>query len=394
MEKAKTYCVMPHIGMQIQHSGRLTVCNHNMLEFRNPQGNLVQVHKDRLRDSWNATERQEIKDSLDNGIVHPQCHGCFDKEAAGLTSQRTRLSSAFKDLAPSETQPRVLIIKPGNTCNLACRMCSPETSSAWYSDAYKLSVKNHKFIGSFQDYTRTFDNERDGFHSNNENFWEDLKEWIPNTTFIDIYGGEPFLSQGLFRSLEWAADQGLSHNTSLQLSTNLTIYNERYLEILSKYKSLRINLSIDSHVPEQLNYIRHPCDPEQILNNLQKFKNYFAGFKNVELHITLTVTPFNIYNLDNIQRELSKYIPVDDSFNYVHVPTRYDIRILPHDVKIAILKKINKPKIADYLLQTIDPTGHIFKEFWAETQDLDSYRNQSFQSAFPEYYDILAPYVN
>jgi hypothetical protein len=70
------------------------------------------------------------------------------------------------------------------------------------------------------------------------------------------------------------------------------------------------------------------------------------------------------------------------------------VRILPDAVKHLIVEKINKPKIADYLLQTVDPTGRIFKEFWNETQYLDSLRNQSFQSAFPEYYDILAPYAN
>jgi len=393
MEKSKTYCVMPHIGMQIQHSGRLTVCNFNTLEFTNPAGNLIQVHKDRLHDSWNAKERQQIKHSLDHGIVHPQCHGCFDKEAAGLSSQRTKFNNAFGDLEPSATQPRVLVIKPGNVCNLACRMCTPEASSAWYPDAYKLSLRNREFTGSFHDYTRTFNNERDGFHPDNENFWQDLREWIPNTTFVDIYGGEPFLSTGLLKSLTWVADQGMAHNTALRLSTNLTVYNEQYLDMLSKYKSLRINLSIDSHVPDQLGYIRYPCDPDQILSNLQKFKDYFSTNKNVNLSITLTVTPFNIYNLDVIHRELSKYLQFDE-FNYVHTPVKYDVRILPDAVKQLIVEKINKPKIADYLLQTVDPTGRIFKEFWNETHYLDSVRHQSFQSAFPEYYAILAPYAN
>jgi MoaA/NifB/PqqE/SkfB family radical SAM enzyme len=392
MEKSKTHCVMPHIGMQIQHSGRLSVCNQNPLEFRNSKGTLVQVHKDRLRDSWNAPERQAVKDALDNGVPHANCNGCFDQEAAGQISQRIKLNSAFGNLSASETQPRVLVIKPGNVCNLACRMCSAEASSAWYSDSHKLAVKNQNFNGSLHDYTKQFNNERDGFHLDNVEFWQELREWIPELTFIDIYGGEPFLATGLFNSLSWAAEQGSTANTNLQLSTNLTIYNEKYLNVLSKYKFTYIGMSIDSHLPAQLNYIRYPCDPEQILINLQKFKDYFANHDNVNLGITLTVTPFNLYYLDEIHANLSKYFEFDE-FNFVNIPTKYDVRILPRDLKLQIIEKINKPKITDYLLQEVDPTGNYFKIFWQEVKDLDLIRNQSFQATFPEFYDILKPYV-
>lgn len=392
MEKSKTHCVMPHIGMQIQHSGRLSVCNQNPLEFRNSKGTLVQVHKDRLQDSWNAPERQAVKDALDNGNPHVSCGGCFDKEAAGLSSQRIKLNSAFGNLSASETQPRVLVIKPGNVCNLACRMCSAEVSSAWYTDAHKLAVKNEKFEGSLHDYTKQFNNERDGFHLDNVEFWQELRAWIPGLTFIDIYGGEPFLSTGLFNSLTWAADQGLSTNTDLRLSTNLTIYNKQYLEVLSKYKSTHICVSIDSHIPAQLNYIRYPCDPDQLLTNLQKFKDYFVNHKNVSIGITLTVTPFNLYYLDEIQDNLSKYFEINE-FNFVHNPIKYDVRILPIEVRQQIIKKINRPNITEYLLQEVDPSGFYFKDFWKETQDLDQFRNQSFQDTFPEYYRILEPYI-
>ena len=391
MQKSKTYCVMPHIGLQIQHNGRLSVCNNNDLVFTNKLGNVIQIHQDRLNDAWNAAQRREVKTSLDSGIPHYRCHDCFDKESGNMNSQRMKLNTLFGDLEPNASQPKVLIIKPGNVCNLACRMCSPEASSSWYSDAYKLLTKYNNFQGSYNDYTRTFSNERDGFHQNNENFWNDLQSWIPELSFIDIYGGEPFLSTGLFKSLGWAADNNLSHNTSLQLSTNLTIYNEKYLETLSKYKKVIIKVSIDSNNPKQLNYIRHPCDPDEVLNNLYKFQHFFKNHNNVELGITLTVTPLNIYYLDAIHKGLSSIIYIDD-FNTVHIPAKYDIRILPKDIKKIIVEKINMPKIQDFFLQEIDPSGNLFREFVQETKDLDELRNQSFKETFPEYYSLIKDY--
>jgi len=391
MEKSKTFCVMPHIGMQIQHNGRLSVCNNNNLEFTNQTGHLIQVHKDKLQESWNTFERQDVKKSLDAGVPHYACHDCFDKESGNLKSQRMLLNEFFETVEPSETQPKVLIIKPGNVCNLACRMCSPEASSSWYSDAYKLSVKNKTFTGSYYDYAKTFSNERDGFHTNNKDFWQTLKEWIPNLTFMDIYGGEPFLSIGLFESLTDAADKGLSSNTSLQLSTNLTIYNEKYLNTLLKYKHVTIKVSIDSHNPSQLNYIRYPCDPHQILENLKKFQKFFAGHDNIFIDITLTVTPLNIFYLDEITKELSKYSPIQD-YNTVHVPAKYDIRILPNHIKSKIIEKIKIKKLDNYFRQEVDPSGNIFRNFIQETKDLDNFRNQDFKLVFPEFYELIKDY--
>ena len=178
----------------------------------------------------------------------------------------------------------------------------------------------------------------------------------------------------------------------MQLSTNITTYNERQLNILTKYKSVNISLSVDSHIPKQLAYIRYPCDPAQIIENLQKFRNYFANHQNVSLSITLTVTPHNIYYLDEIHDALCKYMPFNE-FNFVHIPAKYDVRIIPHPIKIAISEKINKPEIKEYLLQEVSGAKDLFREFWNETLDLDSYRNQNFQSVFPEYYEILKPYL-
>ena len=393
-QRSKTFCVMPHLGMQIQHDGKLYVCNNNDLEFTNKHGEVALVHKDKLGEVWDSLERRQIKESLDSGVFHPRCRECQDKEAANLKSQRTFLNGHFEGIEPSKTQPKVLIIKPGNVCNLACRMCSPGASSAWYSDAYKLSVKNNTFFGSYQDYTRTFENERNGFHINNNNLWDTLTEWIPNTTFLDIYGGEPFLSPGLFSSLGAAADRNLSQNTSLELSTNLTTYNEKYLEILSKYKRVILKVSLDSHNPKHLNYIRYPCDPDQLLENLKKFQAYFRQHKNVYIGITLTVTPLNIYYLDEITNELSKLTDPIDDYNTVYTPEKYDIRILPREVKLKIIEKIKIDKLTDFLLQDVDPTGTIFQSFIEETKSLDNYRNQDFRTTFPEFYELIKSYYD
>jgi sulfatase maturation enzyme AslB (radical SAM superfamily) len=397
MSRAETYCVMPHIGLSIQNHGDVCVCNKNDLSLKTAQDEVIFLNKNSLGDSWSSPTRKYISELTDSGQGMPLtksnhgCQDCYDSEKANIISQRQQLNSSFKDLIPSDTQPRVLIIKPGNVCNLACRMCNPATSSYWYNDAYKLAVKYEGVTGSLAKWTKNFEHIKDGFHDTNDKLWPDLTKWLPELVFLDIYGGEPFLITALFKSLGKVADDGNSKNTSLQLHTNLTIYNEKYLDILSQYKTVNLGLSIDSHDPKQLNYIRYPVDPDVILTNLRKFRDFFIGQQHVNLNITLTVNSLNVYDLADIYEELSKY-NLSVALNFVNWPIEYDVRTLPDDVKKIIAEK-SDPKLTSYLLQDIEGAGEHFKKFWQTTNDLDQFRNQDFKLVFPEYYEILTPYL-
>lgn len=392
--QSKTFCVMPHIGMSIQNHGDLCVCNRNDQSLKNQHQEVLFIHKDRLKDSWTSPTRKLISELLDSGIRMSQnednhhCQDCYDAEESGHQSQRQRLNESFKDVTPLPNQPRVLIIKPGNVCNLACRMCNPETSSSWYTDAYQLAVKHKGITESFAKYTKNFEHIRNGFNKDNINFWNDLNDWLPGLVFLDIYGGEPFLSSELFKVL---GNNVTPENTSLQLHTNLTLYNEQYLEILSRYKSVDIGLSIDSHIPAQLNYIRYPVDSSIILKNLEKFNNFFSSYTNVSKSITTTITNLNIFNVDEIYENLSNYnMPVN--LNFVAYPIEYDIRILPDEIKFAILEKNPnfKKNCNDYFLQNKENAKVYFQKFWEITKDLDTFRNQSFEKLFSEYFQILS----
>lgn len=392
---------MPHIGMSIQNHGDICVCNINNLSFKKPNDEVFYIHADGLKNSWQSKTRSYIANLLDSGVGHQLtehnsgCSHCYDRETAGVPSQRVLFNKVFKDVKELASQPRVLIIKLGNVCNLSCRMCNPATSSSWYTDGYKLAVKYDGVTESFVKWTKNFEHIRNGFNADNEKFWTEFDEWLPNLIFVDIYGGEPFLSNRLFESLGKVADSGESANISLQLHTNNTIYNERYLEILSKFKSVQLKMSIDSHIPEHNSYIRYPVDGQQLLDNITRYKNYFdAHQNNVTLGITLTVNTMNMYYCGDIYTGLSKH-GVFTGLNIVTVPEEYDIRILPLKIKQEILKRNSNIDYGvfnswkEYILQDVPDADKHFKKFWQVTKDLDTFRNQSFEATFPEYYELL-----
>ena len=92
----------------------------------------------------------------------------------------------------------------------------------------------------FKDYIKNFETVRNSFHPSNQNFWATMSKWYNNLEFFDIYGGEPFLIDGLWQGLQTAIDQQASQHIALQLHTNLSIWNDSYLEILKKFKKVNI----------------------------------------------------------------------------------------------------------------------------------------------------------
>ena len=389
MDQSKTYCVMPHKALALQNNGDFCVCNLNNMSFENKTREVMYAHNTSLKDAWNSHTRKMVSAALDRNRELPACSHCFDLEKSGSSSPRKNFNSLFDVLPTLTTQPQVFILKPGNTCNLACRMCNPATSSGWYQDAHQLAIKNEGFVGTATEYSKTFEHIRNSFNRDNTEFWDTFVEWLPNMVFVDIYGGEPFLTPALFDALERVANTGQSQNTSLQLHTNITIFNSKYLEILSKFKSVQIGLSIDSDQVAELEYIRYPVKADLVFDNLEKFKQIAKKYKNITVNICITVTPLNVLHISRIQQNLHQHLPTD--INMVTSPGEYDIRHIPLSVRKVIANR--NPSVANFIMQTVPGCDVLWPKFWQHTKDLDQLRGQNFEDTFPEFYKLIEPYV-
>lgn len=389
MDQSKTYCVMPHKALALQNHGDFCVCNINNMSFETKTREVMYVHNTSLKDAWNSHTRKMVAAALDRDQELPACTQCFDLEQSGRRSHRKNFNSLFGALPTLTTQPQVFILKPGNTCNLACRMCNPATSSGWYKDAYQLAVKNERFVGTATNYSQKFIHIRNSFNQDNTDFWDTFVEWLPNIVFVDIYGGEPFLTPALFDALERVVNAGQSHNTSLQLHTNVTIFNPKYLEILSKFKSVKIGLSVDSNQHNELEYIRYPVKADLVFDNLEKFKQVSIEYRNITFTICVTVTPVNVLHISQIKQQLDEYLPA--YLNFVTSPGEYDIRHIPLLVRKIIAER--NPSIANFIMQTMPGCDVLWPKFWKHTKDLDQLRGQSFEDTFPEFYHLIKPYV-
>lgn len=387
MTTSNTYCALSHVGMALQNESDFCCCNVNKQSWKNNQHEVMHVYSHPLKDAYKSYTRKIIATSLDNGIRHNSCQACWDLEDSGGNSARQIFNDKLKGIEPLVTQPRVLIIKPGNTCNFACRMCNPMTSSSWYTDGHRIEAPDIPF----NEYTKKFEIVRNSYNRDHKEFWSTLRDWTENLNIIYIYGGEPFLIPGMWDVLKHGKDIGASKHIHVDIHTNASIWNENYLEILSAYKTVDFHISIDSMIPAHLEYIRYKGKSDQIIENTNRFITKLAEHPNVRLTITVTITPLNIFYIDQIIKDLTDMFNIPVSTNIVTTP-EYDIRHLPQPVKNYLINNINHQVVINFLKQTIPGCDIEWPKFCQITNKLDQLRDQSFAQTFPEWWKLLEPY--
>jgi hypothetical protein len=397
MTTSQTYCKLSHVSLAIQNKGDACVCNKNTSSFTDSHGNLKFLYNTGLKEIWDLDSRKSISIRLDNGERVDGCQSCWNDEAAGVKSSRQSFNKQLINVDPMDEQPRVLIIKPSNVCNLSCRTCQPVTSSGLYQDFYKLETEQNTFSGTFKEYTSQFETIRDGFGQDNVAVWDTFEQWIPGLTFLDIYGGEPMLAPAMWERMISAGNAGTTSNTDAQMHTNGTIWNQDYIDCLHKFKSFNIGLSIDAARPDQLSYIRNGVDINRLTENIGKYIKLTKTHSNVTAYICLTVSIFNIWYIDEIIDELGKY-GLQIGVNVVDAPEQYDFRHLPGEVKNTLIEKFNNYKgnypiqmsnLVNLLKHNIPRCNILFPKFWYELIALDKIRNQKFKDVMPEYYNAI-----
>jgi len=403
----KTNCIMAECGIGIENAGHVKMCNASIDVFKNNKNKPYRLDTDNLKDIWNSKTRQEIKESLKKGMRHDNCKLCWDAEDAGVTSIRQVLNSTFKDLLPMQKQPRIVIMKPGNQCNLGCRTCNAEASNQLYKIDYELDnspsgISNHyewykeKFSKknttkpSFEEYVDQFDSQRDSFKKDN-NVWQTLDEWSAGIVHYALFGGEPLVMKPLFDLLDRSDIKKHTLSQDLYVSTNATVWSKKYIDIIKSFKSASIGLSVDA-IGKQFEYIRYPANWEKIKENILKFVELREQNKNISLKISATCNPFNIYYLDELY-DFFKDLKILVDIHLIQIPEHYDIRIFPQAVKDEILKKYkgreDLSNIVTFLNSNMNNAELHLKDFVYYTQGTDRIRQQKFGNIFPEFNEIL-----
>ncbi len=384
-------CKVLQLGLNFDMSGMVQPCNMLVGHYLKDENDRhYNVLTDDVKDIWNSKHRQEIIDAHKNNIKHPACRNCWEREDAGVESARQKANKDLEGVEILKEQPRIMIVKPGNLCNNACRSCNSHTSSMWYKTDYQLDNQGK----SFKDYLKFYDKHKTAYNGNKvlEKRWA---EWEDKIIFWDMYGGEPMLIPLFWKVLDQAQESPTAKEKMFNLHTNGMIYKPDLVKKLSTFKTAHIGFSIDA-IGEKNEYIRYGSKWKNILANLTRYIEDCKKYDNVSITIRATITPWNIYyyeeNYDYFKKLGIRAIGIwcdDKPWN--------DVRYLPNKIKEAVINKLSKYKNHDGVwdskfediknwLSTTPPDHanlqHSFREF---NQKLDTVRKEKFSATFPEY---------
>lgn len=290
---AKYICHAPFSNMYFNVHGDCAPC---WLTFQDPDS----YPNKSINEIWFGEKFQKIREDLSQYDLTYKCNVCLKNlQNKNYTSV---LSRAY-DANEIKKYPTMMELELGNTCNLECVMCIGELSS---------SIRKNR------------DNLPPLISPYDENFVDQLEEFIPHLKELRINGGEPFLiplTYSIFERVE-----KLNPELKIVIATNGTVLNNKVKSWLEKL-NININFSLDSLTPNIYEEIRKNAKFSRVIENFHVFNEYC---KNNNRTICLMVNPmrnnwFEMPNFINFANENN----VNIWFNTIHRPVSLAIWSLP-----------------------------------------------------------------
>ena len=261
--KSPAMCLAPYNTIDVRHSNNKTTdiyqtccCNLDAKLFVPTPGT----------DAFAEIKQQQL-----DGTWPTACHLCQKEEQNGGQSERLRAFAEIPqdrfELFVEKQQVREFEfrIKFSNFCNLACRSCTPDESSTYAKITNTVIDKQYEV-----------DISTDPAH------WNFIVTQIPallkqnHNFFVHFIGGETLVQPGMTKLLTWMVRTKLASKVSVRLTTAMTVCpSQELLDLLSQFRSVDINLSIDS-VGENYQYVRWPARFSKIEFNLETLIGYNA----------------------------------------------------------------------------------------------------------------------
>ena len=253
----------------------------------------------------------------------------------------------------------------GNFCNSSCVMCNPHSSSKLATEFFQLGLIDSVPPPSWCDDPVLLDK-----------FIADLVA-SPNLAYLHFLGGETVITPGFKKMLSALVDAGIAKNIDIGFTTNLTVWSEPVVELLTKFKQVNLGMSVETLTPVN-DYVRYPSQINSVIKYLDRWTKLS---KECNWLPQLRVTPscLSIHDLDTVYEYAWENELAVESCNFLNEPSYFRISVLPIKYRETIAEKlsnwinvhpVNKPT-TNRIINTRDP--NVSKQQIVE--DAESYIN-------------------
>jgi len=368
------FCYSPWTNIDISPTGDVTPCCKFQTSYCTQKFN---IQNSSIDEYANSEFIAEIKQQFKQDEWPAGCERCRIEEDNSIESKRildyTRWKEHYDNYDLNSNKFITSSIAFGNTCNLKCITCGPQSSSRWqkeYFDLYQVDVPHHKFYKN--------------------NFVMDFVEHAPYIIHVDIPGGEPFLSgvKEQQELLNYYIDNDQASKISLHYTTNGTTFpDDTWWSLWEHFKEIDLQLSIDG-IGNRYEYIRYPAIWTELTNNVDCYITKETQLANVRLSVSHTVSAYNIYYLDEFVSWCYTVGLPKPWLGRVHNPVHMRPTVWPSEVCKNIADHLNTSSHDDVRvwagLVTNENDSKHFETFWIKMQQHDQYRGLDFNKIFPE----------
>ena len=385
---SKTFCPAPFVHMYVHKNEDIKICcvtTENKLASASTE---IDLEK-----RWKSDYYKKIRQQFLDGEKPDICSKCFAIEKHNGRSDRMNFNDRYPFLKPNVEignqygSPIDLDIRPGNLCNLKCRMCGPHSSS-------QLEKETLQHSDLFKGFHSKIYNTEGVFSEKNLNF---LIKNVDKGRQIKFLGGEPTIMPEVSDILDKliATD---NTNVRIHITTNCTNTTEQFMNKLKQFRHLSFNYSVDG-TNKVVEYIRHPVKFDIIEKNIRLYKNIAE-----DDNISFVFQAYNLFNLyDTIKwaadigiRVCTEELRFPDWCSILHIPKEIRDKEL-YKTKELMLNEEYSEWITDpnnIILSTIDRILADDREldtweFAKVTKMFDKIRKQHIKDYIPEIWEII-----
>ena len=342
-------------------------------------------------DYYNSDINQEVRNSILQGKWHPGCRVCQEQELAGGHSDRSSFNWSFdiqnNPVDVNRFNLKWLDYRPGNLCNLKCRMCDAGNSSLIEKEMNEYP-ELEKFLPRAKGMNMT---ELDPAVVNEDIF--------RNLEFLKILGGEPTIDPQVYKLLEWTVEKDFAKNVELRYTTNATNVNERWTSSVNQFKTTRIQLSLDGSGPTY-DYIRTPAHWDKVKENILSIQHKIHNIRGMGINMVFSL--YNCFTVDEWYPELEELANkcFDKEPLRIHIiectsPDYLMVRNLPQQYKDIIRAKLDSlpensttQAMKHFTELSMDNSNQNLRTFFEYNDTLDKIRKTDINSISPIYEEL------